>query len=137
MVQKSNKKSNVAVLINTIILVVMGAFFVFVTIGGADKVYEYSRNIVTNSDAPALCFEKETSSSNDGGYVCSTQIDENGKQRELTSNKDYAMFLQNQIHASDTNRAMELRVVIYVVGILATAASWVGAVIYWIHNRIA
>ena len=143
MVKKTTSKSKTStrVWVNTFLLILMGIIFAVITCGALEKVKEYNNQLGVrgDSEAPQICFESSTYEhggyENTGAYICSIDTDENGKQTELTDNKSYTLFLADNMHFMTNIQTLQIRVIIYMVGIMSTMACLVSAVVYLIHNR--
>ena len=134
-----NKKTSGRVIVNTCLLLALTVFLGLATKNGFFWTKSIANSNIGNSNPPHLCFEKEEfvqgGWSTEGAYVCSVERDEDGKPIHLTSNEDYALFLQDQITYTSTRNGLEVMWVVLLVGVMMTVVSLVATVVYWNHNR--
>lgn len=139
----TKQKTSGRVIFNTCLLALMTIIFGVMTYCGASKIVLYSKNhsAMVASDSPALCFEEEIDLGDDvapirnGGYICSSMVDENNKPIRLTDIDDYAMFFSDRISFTATIESVQLEILLCTIGSMLTLASLIGAIIYWNHNR--
>lgn len=128
---KNDKKKN-RVRVNTWLFALLTIVIPILTLIGAQKLYMYNKNFVGISDAPALCYD-ETKDENfhirENAYPCITDG------VPVTSNNENVIFLYNQANLIGTVHFREMLVVLFVVGAIATLASFIVTIIYWNHNR--
>lgn len=140
-------KTNPRVIVNSCLLLLMAMVFGILTCRGLFWIRNFNigATAMTISDAPSLCRYNETYEEKvnpqktefymDEIYLCSLEHDENDNNVEVSDGKSYTMYLNNAITAASEFNSAQFKVVICVIGSIATIASLVGAVIYWNHNR--
>ena len=136
----TRKTNSSRVVFNTILLALMTACMGIITFIGVNKIQSNSKNFRGITDSPALCFDEETRESDgsfiqEKAYVCSTEVDENGKNLRLTDQNDYTMYLHDNITFTSVIRSNDLVVIMKSVGIMMTLLGLIVTVVYWNHNR--
>lgn len=140
---KSQKLKDVStrVKINTMLLLLMSLLFGIITLFGLQfmKSQMDQLSYLTSGDMPQICFESEDESHGgrdaSGAYICSTEQDENGNSKHLTSNEDYALFLQNNLVFVSNLESLELMTILCALGSMLTIGSLIATLVYWNHNR--
>lgn len=141
--ESKDKKTSARVIVNSCLLLLMTITLGLMTYCGVSKIALYSKNhsAMVASDSPALCFEEEIDLGDDvapirnGGYICSSMVDENNKPIRLTDADDYAMFFSDRISFTATIESVQLEILLCTIGSMLTLASLIGTIIYWNHNR--
>ena len=134
MVTKTNK-SSARVMINTSLFIIMAIVFGIMTFCGLNKLETFRKSLIGISDAPALCFNEDLYEKNNGtviqdAYPCNL----NGTE-EATSQRDHTMFLYDKINFTATVNSQQNDILLTTIGGMMTIASFIGAIIYWNHNR--
>ncbi len=134
MVTKNNRTPG-RVYINTGLLVLMAIVFGVITFCGVNELDAYRKNLVGISDAPGLCYDEELYRKNNGTVIQDTYpCIENGTE-EATSQRDHTMFLYDRVSFTATVNSQQNDILLIAIGSMMTLASFVGAIVYWNHNR--
>ena len=131
--KKNTNKTSARVKINTVLLAVLAVVIGLATFFGASAIHAYRKNLVGVSDAPALCYNDQRFDELtviEDAYPCATDGE------AITTTDEYAIFLYNRSNFAATINSAEMEVVLVTLGTMLTAASLIGAVVYWNHNRV-
>lgn len=130
--KKNTNKTSARVKFNTVFLAVLAVIIGMATFFGANSIHAYRKNLIGVSDAPALCYNAQRFDDVaviEDAYPCVTDGE------AITTADEYAIFLYNRSNFAATINSTEMEVVLVTLGTVMTAASLVGAVVYWNHNR--
>lgn len=139
---KTKIATSARVKVNTCLLLLLAVLFGVMTCYGISRLrtLNISATAFAVSDGPNLCRNDETNPENhtfylDDTYLCSLEQDENGNPTQLTSPRDYAFYLNNQITWASEIRSAQLKVMLGAIGSMFTLSALIGAIVYWNHNR--
>lgn len=126
------EKEKVRARVNTWLLVLLTIVIPIMTLLGAQKLYMYSKNFIGISDAPGICYDEIKDKNihiRENAYPCVTDGE------PVTSDNENVIFLYNQMNFLATVHFREMLIVLLAIGAIATAASFIGTIVYWNHNR--
>lgn len=131
---KNTQKSRI--LVNTGALVAMSVAFGITTFFGVANMNTASINFQSISNAPSICFESSQTDSDgfqtlNNAYVCSVTTDGN----TTASTEDQTLFIYDRLTLSSVLNLENLIIAFSSIGYMLAAASLVGAIVYYNHNR--
>ena len=123
-------KTSFRIKLNTCIFVIAAIIFFALTCVGFIRANAYISGMPSVVDAPGLCMDDDDTNA----YICGFGEDENGSPLPATEDETIIYFVQ-QGRGITFLSGLATIVAIKVVGSIATIASLLGGLIYWIHNR--
>ena len=128
-----NEKMRNRVRVNTWLLALLTIVIPMLTLLAAQRLYVISKNFIGISDAPGLCYDEKRFDNKskviENAYPCDTN------EEPVTTDNENVIFLYNQINFVATTNFREMLVIIFAIGTILTATSFITTIIYWNHNR--
>ena len=123
-------KTSFRIKLNTCLFIIAALAFFALTCIGVTRAQGYIAGMPSVVDAPGLCMDNDHTNA----YICGFDIDENGDYLPATDGEELIYFVQQGRSITYMNGLATI-VAIKIIGSIATIASFLGGLVYWIHNR--
>ena len=135
---KRSDKTSKRVIFNTCLLFIVSVTITLLTVAGIIYLRMLQTKIPGYATVPSMCYEEDGYDEPFLAYTCpnpSEGTEAINAETEKVNSGGQTLYLQNQLRYAYELNSLELRVVVYVVGIILSLSSFTLTFVYWNHNR--